>query len=117
MLSDYALLAHKLRSELAEEFPDIPVELYQGNPKNFGNQLKYADRRASPIAIIQGSDEKENGEVQIKDLIEGKRLSEHIEDNAEWRASRPAQVSASVDDMVEKVREILRAQANDRNSV
>lgn len=117
MLSDYALLAHQLRTELADEFPNIPVELYQGNPKNFGNQLKYADRRASPIAIIQGSDEKENGEVQIKDLIEGKRLSEHIEDNAEWRASRPAQISASVDDMVEKVREILRAQAQDRASV
>lgn len=117
MLTDYALLAHQLRTELADEFPNIPVELYQGNPKNFGNQLKYADRRASPIAIIQGSDEKENGEVQIKDLIEGKRLSEHIEDNAEWRASRPAQISASVDDMVEKVREILRAQAQDRASV
>lgn len=116
MLSDYALLAHQLRTELADEFPHIPVELYQGNPKNFGNQLKYADRRACPIAIIQGSDEKEKGEVQIKDLIEGKRLSEDIEDNAEWRASRPAQVSASVKDMVDKVREILRAQAEDREN-
>ncbi|MEP2946890.1 MAG: histidine--tRNA ligase [Lentilitoribacter sp.] len=116
MLSDYALLAHQLRTELADEFSHIPVELYQGNPKNFGNQLKYADRRACPIAIIQGSDEKEKGEVQIKDLIEGKRLSEDIEDNAEWRASRPAQVSASVQDMVDKVREILRAQAEDREN-
>lgn len=116
MLSDYALLAHQLRTELADEFPHIPVELYQGNPKNFGNQLKYADRRACPIAIIQGSDEKEKSEVQIKDLIEGKRLSEDIEDNAEWRASRPAQVSALVKDMVDKVREILRAQAEDREN-
>ena len=33
--------------------------------------MKYADRRNSPCAIIQGSDEKANGKVQIKDLIEG----------------------------------------------
>ncbi len=36
----------------------IRAELYLGNPKNIGNQLKYADRRNSPCVIIQGSDEK-----------------------------------------------------------
>ena len=36
-----------------------------------GNQLKYADRRNSPCVIIQGSDEKANGKIQIKDLILG----------------------------------------------
>lgn len=121
MMSDYALIAQTLRDALnplgddgQPLGPQIPVELYQGNPKNFGNQLKYADRRNSPIAIIQGSDEKENGEVQIKDLIEGKRLSGEIEDNAEWRASRPAQISAPLDQMVDKVREILASHAADR---
>ena len=48
----------------------IRAELYLGNPKSMGNQLKYADRRNSPCVIIQGSDEKARGEVQIKDLIE-----------------------------------------------
>lgn len=121
LLADYALIAQTLRDALnplgddgQPLGPQIPVELYQGNPKNFGNQLKYADRRNSPIAIIQGSDEKENGEVQIKDLIEGKRLSGEIEDNAEWRASRPAQVSAPLGQMVDKVREILASHAADR---
>lgn len=113
MLADYAQLAQKLRTELAADFPDIPVELYQGNPKNFGNQLKYADRRNCPVAIIQGSDEKDAGEVQIKNLIEGKRLSEDIEDNAAWRAARPAQVSVSVDEMVAEVKDILAAQLED----
>ena len=37
---------------------NIRAELYLGNPKNMGNQLKYADRRNSPCVIIQGSDEK-----------------------------------------------------------
>ena len=42
---------------------NIRAELYLGNPKTLGNQLKYADRRNSPCAIIQGSDEKDpNGD-------------------------------------------------------
>lgn len=124
MIADYAQLAQTLRTELnplGEDGqplgPQIPVELYQGNPKNFGNQLKYADRRNAPIAIIQGSDEKELGEVQIKDLIEGKRMSEEIEDNAAWRAARPAQVSVPVGQMVDKVREILAAQAAEQQAL
>ncbi|WP_162654093.1 histidine--tRNA ligase [Lentilitoribacter sp. Alg239-R112] len=124
MLADYAKIANDLRKALNPLGDDgqpigpvIPVELYQGNPKNFGNQLKYADRRNAPIAIIQGSDEKENGEVQIKDLIEGKRISENIEDNAEWRAMRPAQVSVPVDQIAEKVKEILAAQQADREAL
>ena len=52
--------------------PNIRAELYLGNPKNnLGSQLKYADKRGSPCAIIQGGDEKAQGEVQIKDLILG----------------------------------------------
>ncbi len=65
----------------------IRAEMFQGNWKKFGNQLKYADRRGCPIAIIQGGDERAQGVVQIKDLIEGKRLSGEIEDNAELARS------------------------------
>lgn len=124
LLADYAKIANDLRKALNPLGDDgqplgpiVPVELYQGNPKNFGNQLKYADRRNAPIAIIQGSDEKENGEVQIKDLIEGKRMSEDIVDNAEWRASRPAQVSVPIGKIADKVKEILAAQQADRESL
>jgi len=88
----------------------IRAEMYQGNPKQFGKQLQYADRRGSPIAIIQGSDEREAGKVQVKDLIEGRRLSQEITDNEEWRSSRPAQVECSVDDLLETVQNILAAQ-------
>ena len=52
-------------------------------------QMKYADRRGSPVVVIQGGDERAEGEVQIKDLIEGARMSAEITDNAEWRAARP----------------------------
>ncbi|MDO9415619.1 histidine--tRNA ligase [Pararhizobium sp.] len=120
-IASYAKLAKMLRDGLnpLDEHsrplgPTIPVELYQGNPKNFGNQLKYADRRSSPIAIIQGGDERAEGQVQIKDLIEGKRLSGEITDNTAWREARSAQYAVAEADMVAKVREILAAQADDR---
>ena len=92
----------------------IRAEMYQGNPKNFGNQLKYADRRGAPLAIIQGGDERARGEVQIKDLVEGKRLSAEIDDNVTWRESRPAQVSVPESELVAKVRELMERQAEDR---
>jgi histidyl-tRNA synthetase len=88
--------------------------MYQGNKKNFGDQLKYADRRGSPIAIIQGGDERASGTLQIKDLIEGKRLSGEIEDNVAWREARVAQVSVPEGELVAKVREILAEQTEDR---
>ncbi|POO56558.1 histidine--tRNA ligase [Agrobacterium rosae] len=92
----------------------IRAEMYQGNWKKFGNQLKYADRMDAPIAIIQGSDERAAGIVQIKDLIEGKRLSGEIEDNAAWREARVAQETVPEAELVAKVQEILAAQAEDR---
>ncbi len=92
----------------------IRAEMFQGNWKKFGNQLKYADRRGCPIAIIQGGDERAQGVVQIKDLIEGKRLSGEIEDNTTWREARVAQETVPEADLVAKVKEILAAQAEDR---
>ena len=92
----------------------IRAEMFQGNWKKFGNQLKYADRRGCPVAIIQGGDERAGSVVQIKDLIEGKRLSGEIEDNASWREARVAQETVAEADLVAKVKEILAAQAEDR---
>lgn len=92
----------------------IRAEMYQGNWKKFGNQLKYADRRGCPLAIIQGGDERAEGVVQIKDLIEGKRLSGEITDNAEWREARVAQVTVPEAELVEKVKAMLADQAEDR---
>jgi len=86
---------------------NIRAELYLGNPKNMGNQLKYADRRNSPCVIIQGSDEKARGEVQIKDLIEGAKAAAAIASNQEWRETRPAQFSCKEAEIVAKVRDVL----------
>jgi len=91
----------------------IRAEMYVGG-SGMKAQMKYADRRNAPCVVIQGSQEREAGEIQIKDLIEGKRLSAEIEDNVTWRESRPAQITVKEDALVEAVREILEAQARDR---
>jgi histidyl-tRNA synthetase len=100
-VADYQKMVAQLRDE------NIRAELYLGNPKNMGNQLKYADRRNSPCVIIQGSDEKARGEIQIKDLIEGAKAAAAIASNQEWRETRPAQFSCSESEIVAKVREVL----------
>jgi histidyl-tRNA synthetase len=100
-VADYQKMVAVLRNA------KIRAELYLGNPKNMGNQLKYADRRNSPCVIIQGSDEKSRGEVQIKDLIEGAKAAAAIASNQEWRETRPAQFSCREDEIVAKVREVL----------
>jgi histidyl-tRNA synthetase len=87
---------------------NIRAELYLGNPKHsIGQQMKYADRRNSPCAIIQGSDEKANGKIQIKDLILGAGLTE-IKDREEYlKKQAEAQYEVDEEKLVEAVREVL----------
>lgn len=124
MLADYAKIAKNLRDVLnpldkARQplGPNIPVELFQGNPKDFPKQLRYADRRNSPIAIIQGSNEKDAGKIIVKDLIEGKRISKTITDNAEWREAKAGEHLVGEPDLIATVKEILAAQQVDRNAL
>ncbi|MES0403231.1 MAG: ATP phosphoribosyltransferase regulatory subunit, partial [Hyphomicrobium sp.] len=100
-IADYQKLVQALRSS------GIRAELYLGNPKKFGKQLEYADKRGSPCVVIQGSDEREKGEVTLKDLIEGAKAAAAIKDNKEWKETRPAQVSVKESDLVSEVRKIL----------
>ncbi len=85
---------------------DIAAELYLG-AAGMKAQMKYADRRNAPLAIIQGGDEKARGVVQIKDLALGKKLAAKIEDNAQWREERPGQEEVAVSDLVEAVNRLL----------
>jgi histidyl-tRNA synthetase len=101
-IADYQKMVASLRNE------GIRAELYLGNPKHsLGQQMKYADRRNSPCAIVQGSDEKAKGKVQIKDLISGAGLTD-IKDREEY-LKRQAEAQTEVDQaqLVEAVRKIL----------
>jgi histidyl-tRNA synthetase len=99
-MAAYQQMAAELRAS------GVRAEVYLGSA-NFAKQLKYADKRMAPAAVIQGEDERGKGEVTIKDLVLGAALSKEIEDNAEWREGQPAQFSVARDKLVEAVKETL----------
>jgi histidyl-tRNA synthetase len=101
-IAGYQQMVAKLRNA------GIRAELYLGNPKHsLGQQMKYADRRNSPCAIIQGSDEKANGKIQIKDLILGAGLTE-IKDREEYlKKQTEAQYVVDEASLVDEVRKVL----------
>jgi histidyl-tRNA synthetase len=98
-MADYFAMAADLRAG------GIAAEVFLGNPKDFGKQLRYADRRGSPAAVIQGSDEAARGVVVVKDLILGARIAAGAS-REEW-AARPAQVECARGDLVATVRAML----------
>jgi histidyl-tRNA synthetase len=101
-IADYQKMVAALRAE------DIRAELYLGNPKHsLGQQMKYADRRNAPCAIVQGSDEKARGKVQIKDLILGAGLTDTKDRDEYLKRQAEAQIEADQNELVEAVRKIL----------
>ncbi|TNC74717.1 histidine--tRNA ligase [Rubellimicrobium roseum] len=83
----------------------IRAEAYLGNPKSFGAQMKYADRRRAPFAIIEGSDEKARGVVQVKDLVAGAQAAQTAS-LEEWK-DRPAQQEVTRADLVAHLQRLL----------
>jgi len=81
----------------------IRAEMYLGQTKNFGKQVAYADKRNAPAVVIEGTEEREKGIVQIKDLIVGKQAAKAITDNAEWKAERPGQFECGLDEIEARV--------------
>jgi histidyl-tRNA synthetase len=104
-VADYQKMVAALRNA------NIRAELYLGNPKNMGNQLKYADRRNSPCVIIQGSDEKDDSagpQVVLKDLILGAELAKLEKDRDEYLQKQgEAQTKVPQASLVDEVRKIL----------
>jgi len=101
-MADYFAVARDLRSA------GIPAEVYLGQ-SGMRAQMKYADRRLSPAAVILGEDEIVAGAVTVKDLDLGRALSAKVADNSEWRAERPGQQTIPRAELVAVVRRILDA--------
>lgn len=94
----------KMVADLRNE--GIRAEMFLGSTKNFGKQVAYADKRNAPAVVIEGTQEREQGIVQIKDLIVGKQKSAEIKDNAEWKSERPGQFECKRDEMVARIKEL-----------
>ena len=103
-MSAYFALAGELRAA------GLAAEVYLG-ASGMRAQMKYADRRLAPAAVILGEDEIAAGTVTIKDLDLGRALSSGVADNTAWRADRPGQITAPRGAWIDAVRDIVeRAQ-------
>jgi histidyl-tRNA synthetase len=102
-LPRYQSMVAELRAE------GIRAELYLGQ-SGMRAQLKYADKRAAPIVVIEGGDERAKGEVTLKDMALGAELSSEIKSRSEWAKGAVAQVSVRREDLARRVREILNRQ-------
>ena len=105
-IADYQRMVAALRAA------GIRAELYLGNPKdNIGTQMKYADKRGAPCAVIQGGDEKAQG----RGADQGPRSSapsspEPRKDRDEYlQKQAEAQFAVPEAELVEAVRKAARA--------
>jgi histidyl-tRNA synthetase len=99
-MADYQRLTKQLRDA------GIRAELYLGEA-GMKAQMKYADKRGSPCAVIQGGDEKAEGEVQIKDLALGATLTS-IKDRDEYlKQQAEAQFAVPEAELVSAVKRVL----------
>ncbi len=103
-MADYFALAAELKAA------GVAAEVYLG-ASGMKAQMKYADRRLSPAAVILGEDEIAAGTVTIKDLDLGRELARGVADNQAWRAERPGQSTVPRGQMVGAVRAILEQPA------
>ena len=101
-MGEYFKLVGELRAA------GIPAEVYLG-ASGMKAQMKYADRRLSPAAIMLGGDEIAAGTVTVKDLDLGRELSAGVTDNAAWRAERPGQQTIPRAELIPALRRILEA--------
>jgi histidyl-tRNA synthetase len=99
-LNEYQKMVNELRQA------GIAAELYLGT-KGFRAQMKYADKRRSPVVIIAGEDEFNKDEVSIKDMRLGTKLSKEIDERDEWRKGQPAQRTIPRVELLAAVQSIL----------
>jgi histidyl-tRNA synthetase len=106
-IAEYQRLVAQLRDAEYAPGKKIRAELYLGSGK-FGAQMKYADKRGSPCVVIQGGNEKEKGEVQIKDLILGAEIAGLSKDRDDYlKKQAEAQFAVKESELVEAVCKVL----------
>ncbi|BCW87025.1 Histidine--tRNA ligase [Alphaproteobacteria bacterium SO-S41] len=91
-MADYVRIAEELRAD------GIAAEIFLGEG-GMKPQLRYADRKGSPVAIIAGGDEFAAGTVSVKDLILGAEIAASTSSDAshtEWRAAAKARAQVTV---------------------
>lgn len=108
LVMDQARVADALGMAAELRAAGVRAEAYLGGG-GMKAQLKYADKRAAPIAVIQGGDELAKGVVTLKDLKLGARIaSEFGEDREAYaKAREKVQQEAPRAQLVDAVKAML----------
>ena len=101
LIGDYLQMTWELRRA------GIPTELYVGTAKRLGKQLEYADAYNIPLALLVGSQEKEQGIVTIKNMAVGRAKAAALGARDEWLAARPGQTTVPRAEIVAAIRTLL----------
>jgi histidyl-tRNA synthetase len=111
-IGDYHKMVTQLRDMRGPaNNPLVRAEMYLGDGR-FGAQMKYADRRGAVCAVIQGSDEKANNQVTVKDLILGAELAALGKDRDDYRQKQAeAQFSVGEEHLLDAVWKVLSRHA------
>ena len=99
-MAGYMRMAAELRAA------GIAAEVYLGSA-GMKAQMKYADRRAAPIVILEGSNERDAGTVTLKDLKLGAEMAKTVTDNEIWRTGKVAQIEVPRANRVAAIKDML----------
>jgi histidyl-tRNA synthetase len=95
LVMDQARVADALAMAGELRAAGVRAEAYMGGG-GMKAQLKYADKRAAPVAVIQGGDELAKGVVTLKDLKLGARIAQGLGEDREAYAKAREQVQREV---------------------
>ncbi|MEC8453329.1 MAG: histidine--tRNA ligase [Pseudomonadota bacterium] len=85
----------------------IKAEVYLGTA-GMKAQMKYADKKGSPLVIIEGTVEREKGIVTIKNLTKGKEVSATIGSRDNWIKNDEIQFEVIRSEVVKEISQILK---------
>ena len=85
---------------------NINSEIYCGDG-NLKTQMKYADKKNAPAAILYGNNEIKSGTATIKNLKLGKEISENVKIRENWISNKTAQITVKVENLVNEIKKLL----------
>ena len=105
MDKDYEYSYYQMAQELRAY--GIKAEVYLGSA-GMKAQMKYADKKGSPLVIIEGTVEREKGIVTIKNLAKGKEVSATIGSRDDWIKNDKIQFEVIRGEVVREISQILK---------
>ena len=105
MDKDYEYSYYQMAQELRAY--GIKAEVYLGTA-GMKAQMKYADKKGSPLVIIEGTVEREKGIVTIKNLAKGKEVSATIGSRDNWIKNDEIQFEVIRGEAVKEISQLLK---------